>query len=106
MALQRGDIWMHRFAPPDKQRPVVVLTRQGALPHLRSVTVAPVTSTIRGIDSEVLIGPDEGLKRISAVNLNNVQTVGQRQLRHYVGHLDNATMQAVCRALAIATGCA
>lgn len=96
---------MHRFAPPDKQRPVVVLTRAGALPHLRSVTVAPVTSTIRGMDSEVIIGPDEGLKRISAVNLNNVQTVDQRQLRHYVGHLDNLTMQAVCRALAIATGC-
>lgn len=105
MALQRGDIWMHRFAPPDKQRPVVVLTRAGALPHLRSVTVAPVTSTIRGMDSEVVIGPDEGLKRISVVNLDNVQTVDQRQLRHYVGHLDHATMQAVCRALAVATGC-
>ena len=96
---------MHRFAPPDKQRPVVVLTRPGALPHLRSVTVAPVTSTIRGMNSEVIIGPDEGLKRISAVNLDNVQTVDQRLLRRYVGHLDNATMQAVCRALAIATGC-
>ena len=105
MALQHGEIWLHRFAPPDKQRPVVVLTRSRALPYLHSVTIAPVTSTIRGIDSEVIIGPDEGLKRISVVNLDNVQTVDQRQLRRYVGSLSDAKMREVCRALAVATGC-
>ena len=105
MAIQRGEIWMHRFAPPDKQRPVVVLTRSRTLPHLRSVMVASVTSTIRGIDSEVIIGPDEGLKRVSAVNLDNVQTVDQRLLRQYIGSLSDAKMDEVCRALAVATGC-
>ena len=101
----RGEIWRCRFAPPDTRRPVLVLTRSEALPFLRTAMVAPVTSTIRGIPSEVIVGPDEGLKGISAVSLDNVQTVDQRQLRGYVGELGEEKLREVCRALAIATGC-
>lgn len=100
-----GEIWRCQFAPPDKRRPAVVLTRPEALPHLRTAMVAPIVSTIRGISSEVIVGPEEGLKGISAVSLDNVQTVDQRQLRGYVGELSPTKMHEVCRALAVATGC-
>lgn len=103
---RRGEIWQYRFAPPDKRRPVLLLTRQDVLPLLRTAMVAPITSTIRGIPSEVIVGPDEGLKHDSAINLDHVQTVEQRLLHRYVGTLSQPKMQQVCRALAIATGCA
>ncbi len=103
--LRRGEIWLYRFDSPDKRRPVVVLSRAGVLPLLRTAIVAPITSTIRGSPSEVIVGVDEGLKGPSAVNLNHVQTVSQRELRHYVGTLSEEKMREVCRALAIATGC-
>ena len=103
---QRGEIWQYRFAPPDKRRPVLLLTRQDVLPLLRTAMVAPITSTIRGIPSEVIVGPDEGLKHDSAINFDHVQTVEQRLLHRYVGTLSEPKMQQACRALAIATGCA
>jgi mRNA interferase MazF len=67
--------------------------------------VAPVTSSIHGVPSEVLVGVDEGLKRQSAVSLDNVQSVERSRLTSFVGALNAAKMQAVCRALAIAAGC-
>ena len=105
MAPRRGEIWRCHFDAPDKRRPVVVLTRDEALPFLRTAMVAPVTSTVRGAPSEVIVGPDEGLKTTSAVNLDSVQTVDQRRLRGYVGQLSEEKLREVCRALAIATGC-
>lgn len=104
--VNRGELWMYEFKSPDKRRPVLVLTRQEVIPLLRTVMVAPVTSTIRGAPSEVIVGPDQGLKRDSAVNLDHVQTVERSRLRRYVGRLGPAEMRAVCRALAVATGCA
>ncbi len=84
---------------------MVIITRQSVLLLLRTAMVAPVTSKIRGLPSEVPVGAAEGLKHDSVVNLDWVQTVEQRHLRHYVGSLDEAKMAQVCRALAIATGC-
>lgn len=104
--VNRGEIWMHRFKAPDKRRPVLVITRQGAIEVLHTVMVAPVTSTIRGAPSEVLVGADEGLKHASAINLDHLQTVERARLVGYVGSLNAPKMHAVCRALAIATGCA
>ena len=68
--------------------------------------VAPVTSTVRGAPSEVVVGVDEGLKHTSAVNLDHVQTVAQRDLRRLVGRLKPEQMRQVCTVLAIAVGCA
>ena len=102
---RRGEIWLYAFKPPDKRRPVVVLTRESVLPLLRTAMVAPVTSTIRGLPSEVPVGVAEGLKHDSVVNLDWVQTVEQRRLKHYLGSLDDSKMAQVCRALAVATGC-
>lgn len=103
--LNRGDIWLHEFNAPDKRRPVVVLTRQEVLGLLHTVMVAPITSTVRGLDSEVHVGPADGLNVESVVNLDHVQSVRRSDLRRYVGHLDEGKMREVCRALAVATGC-
>jgi mRNA interferase MazF len=73
---------------------------------LHTVMVAPVTSTIRGAPSEVILGVQEGLKHTSAVNLDHVQTVERSRLRGRVGQLSPSKMRDVCRALAVATGCA
>ena len=104
--IARGDIWTYAFSKPDKRRPVVVLTRSEVISLLPTVMVAPITSTIRGAPSEVLIGADEGLKHESAVNLDHVQTVEQSRLVRRVGRMSPSRMRAVCRALAVATGCA
>jgi mRNA interferase MazF len=103
--LNRGEIWRYRFAAPDKRRPVLVLSRQDAIELLHTVMVAPITSTIHGAPSEVLVGSQEGLKHDSAVNLDHVQTVERSRLEAYVGHLPPEKMRQVCRALAIAVGC-
>ena len=102
----RGELWTYVFGKPDKRRPVVVLSRSEAIDVLHTVMVAPVISTIRGIPREVTVGTPEGLKHDSAVNLDHVQTVEQARLSRYVGRLGPEKMRAICRALAIATGCA
>jgi mRNA interferase MazF len=103
--VSRGEIWLYAFASPDKRRPVLVLSRQRAIHLLRTVLVAPITSAIHGAPSEVLVGIEEGLKHDSAINLDQVQTVDQKRLHHFVGTVGPEKMAAVCRALRIATGC-
>ncbi len=103
--LMRGQIWQYQFSRPDKRRPVVILTRPEVIDLLHTVMVAPVTSTIHGIPSEVLVGVDEGLKADSAINLDHVQTVEKSRLHRLIGSVAPQKMKAVCRALAVATGC-
>lgn len=103
--LSRGEIWRYQFRAPDKRRPVLVLSRQDVIGLLNTVVVAPITSTIRGAPSEVVVSVTEGLKHASAVNLDHVQTVEQARLERYVGSLGREKMREVCRALAIAVGC-
>src|SRR6185369_4353578 len=97
--VNRGEIWQYRFKAPDKRRPVLILSRQEVIPLLHTVMVAPITSTRRGVPSEVLLGVHEGLKQDSAANLDHVQTVEQARLASYVGSLDAAQMRNVCQAL-------
>lgn len=73
--MQRGEVRWYKFSKPDKRRPVVILTRNSALEFLGEVTVAPVTSTIRDIPSEVLLTEADGMPRNCAVNLDHIQTV-------------------------------
>jgi mRNA interferase MazF len=101
----RGEIWLYRFHQPDKRRPVVVLTRPDIIHLLKDVMVAPVSTTVRGAPSEVLVGVEEGLKAPCAINLDRVQTVEKARLGHFVGALSRSKQRDVCRALAIATGC-
>jgi mRNA interferase MazF len=103
--LNRGEIWLYRFKSPDKSRPVLVLSRQDAIELLHTVMVAPITSTIYGAPSEVVIGIDEGLKKESAVNLDHIQTVEKADLKQFIGRLSDSKLKSVCRALGIAVGC-
>lgn len=83
----------------------MILTRQEVIGFLHTVMVAPITSTIRGAPSEVIVGVREGLKHESALKLDQVQTVERARLTSYIGHLDSEKMREACRALAVATGC-
>jgi len=91
--LTRGDIHLCRFASPDKQRPVVILTRASAINHLSSVTVAPITSTVRGVPSEMILDVDDGMKHRCAVNFHNVVTVSQERLGKRVASLSEHRIQ-------------
>ena len=96
---------MYAVAAPDKERPVVVLTRDSAIRVLSRVLVAPVTSTIRNVPSQVMLGEEHGRKRRSAVNLDGVMTVSQSRLGMWIGRLGPGKMFDVCEALKVATGC-
>jgi len=103
--LSRGDVYLCHFAPPDKQRPVVVLTRDTAIGHLSTVTIAPITSTIRGVPSEVVLDIDDGMKAPCAVNLHNAVTVSQDRIGRRLARLGARRMNEVCLALRFSLGC-
>jgi mRNA interferase MazF len=103
--IARGDIRLYSFLLPDKKRPVVVLTRDSAISYLSTVTVAPITSTIRGVPSEVVLGEDDGMKAPCAVNLHNKITVTQDRLGKRVGRLNSVRMNEICAALRFSLGC-
>lgn len=100
----RGEIWQFAFPKTDRRRPVLVLTRGDMIGRLHTVTVAPITSTIRGVPSEVLVGEEVGLKRPSAINLHHVASVPLEGLRSYVGTVSIETLDCVCDALLFALG--
>jgi len=103
--LERGEVRLYRFPAPDKARPVLVLTRGSALGYLSRVTVAPITSTVRGVPSEVVLGTDDGMKQVCAVNLHNLITVPQASLGRRLAQLTPERLRQVCAALAFAIGC-
>ena len=103
--IARGDVRLYRFASPDKNRPVVVLTRDSAISYLSTVSVAPITSTIRSVPSEVALGEDDGIKAPCAVNLHNTITVSQARLGKRVARLSGPRMDEICAALRFSLGC-
>lgn len=102
--MNRAEVREHTFARPDKRRPVVVLSRQRAIRFLTRVVVAPITSTVRGIPSEVIIGPEDGMKTVCAVNLDNLQTVSTRALGPPLTTLSDERMAEIREALLFALG--
>jgi len=102
---RRGELWW--CEPPEVgRRPVVVLSRDAAIPRLRRVLVAPCTTTIRGLASEVVLDPgDDPVPLESAVNLDSIESVSVGLLVERLGRLSDARMQEVCAALAVATDC-
>lgn len=103
--IERGEIRLYRFPSPDKERPVLILTRGSAIPYLSRVTVAPITSTIRGVPSEVALGTEDGLKQPCAANLHNIMTVSQTALGRRLAQLSPRRIREMCAALAFALGC-
>ena len=75
--MKRGEVRWYKFDKPDKNRPVVILTRDSVIPYLGEVTVAPITSTIREIPSEVALGQADGMAKDCAINCVLLQTVAQ-----------------------------
>ena len=82
-----------------------MLTRDSALAYLSSVTVAPISSTIRGVPSEVVLKEDDGMKGPRAVNLHDTITVSQDRLGKRVARLSSLRMNEVCAALRFSVGC-
>ena len=103
--LSRGAVHLCRFERPDKQRPVLILTRDGPVGYLSTVTVAPITTTIRDVPSEVVLDIEDGMKGRCAVNLHNAVTLSQDRLGKRVASLNNVRMQQVCAALRFSLGC-
>ena len=103
--IARGEVRLYHFAAPDKKRPALVLTRDSALAYLSTVTVAPITFTIRGVPSEVVLTEQDGMRSPCAVNLHNAVTVSQQRLGKRVAQLNSARMKEVCAALRFSLGC-
>ena len=101
----RGELWW--CEPPEiGRRPVVVLSRDAAIPRLRRALVAPCTTTIRGLASEVVLElGDDPIGRRSAVNLDSVESVSIGVLVERLGRLSDERMREVCAALAVAVDC-
>lgn len=102
---RRGEVWW--CEPPEiGRRPVVVLSRDAAIPRLRRVLVAPCTTTIRGLPSEVVLEPgDDPIGQRSVVNLDSVESVSIAVLVERLGSLSGVRMRQICAALGVATDC-
>lgn len=101
MNVRRGDVWF-ADVPGDKRRPVVVLTRDSVLPRLTTILVAPVTTRVRGIPTEV---PVSSLRRPCVANLDNITALGVASLVERAGRLTDAEQAALCAAARFAIAC-
>jgi len=100
--MRRGEIRWYTFKRPDKRRPVLVLTRDSILEYLGEVTVAPVTSTVRGIPSEVILSTIDGVPRECAINCDHIQTVSKAKVGATIITVSPSRMVEVTRAIRFA----
>ena len=101
----RGEVWWCEL-PDVGRRPVVVLSRDAAIPRLKRTLVAPCTTTVRGLASEVVLSPDrDPVQRLCAVNLDSVESVSVGVLVDRLGRLSGERMLEVCQALEVAVAC-
>lgn len=101
-APRRGEVWLARL---DKVRPVIILTRDPMGRLLQAVISAPVTSTIRGLSTEVRVGPADGVRVDSVANLDNLQLIARGRLVRRIGRARPRVMEALCAALSTAVDC-
>ena len=102
--MKRGEVRWYVFSRPDKKRPVLILTRDSALEFLGEVTVAPITTTIRDIPSEVLLTKADGMPRDCAVNFDHLQTVSKGKIGSLIAPLSSSKMQQMRPCLLFALG--
>ncbi|MAU02193.1 MAG: PemK family transcriptional regulator [Anaerolineaceae bacterium] len=102
--MERGEVRWYTFAEPDKTRPVLILTRSSAIRYLNSVTVAPVTTTIRNVPSEVRLSQDDGMMAECAANFYNLQTVSKAKLGAWITTLSSQRLREIDRAVQFALG--
>ena len=103
--MNRGEVWWVE-RPELGRRPHLVLTRQAAIPMLNALLAVPATRTVRGIPTEVELGPDDGMPAACALSLDNLTLVPRALFRERICRLGPDRMSEVCRALALASGCA
>ena len=102
--MKRGEVRWYVFPRPDKKRPVLILTRDSALEFLGEVTVAPITTVIRDIPSEVLLTKMDGMPRDCAVNFDHLQTVSKGKIGSLIATLSSSKMQQMRSGLLFALG--
>ncbi|MEJ2221621.1 MAG: type II toxin-antitoxin system PemK/MazF family toxin [Desulfobacterales bacterium] len=100
--MKRGEIRWYKFKAPDKKRPVLILTRNSILEYLGEVTVAPITSTVRDIPSEVFLSKNEGMQRDCAINFDHIQTVSKRKIGSLITRLSSVKIKQVHKAISFA----
>lgn len=101
--MKHGEVWF--AATPGGDRPVLVLTRDPVADRIGHVVVAALTRTRRGLVSEVVLTPADGVPTDCVVNLDNIHTIGRDRFRRLVADLPQARLAQVCRALADSVGC-
>jgi mRNA interferase MazF len=104
--MRRGELWWAHLPPPTGRRLVVLLSRNEAYSVRQLVTVAPVTTRIRRIPTEVALGEAEGLPKACVANLDTIATIPKAALREQISSLDPGKIAAVERALKFALGLA
>lgn len=102
--MRRGEIRWYTFKLPDKRRPVLILTRNSAFGFLNTVTVVPITTTVRDIPTEVFLSQEDGLHTDCAVNFDNIQTVPKSKVGTLITVLSPTRMHAVNDAVSFALG--
>jgi len=102
--IMQGDIWLGEV-PDDKPRPYLVLTRQSAIPGLRTVVVAPLTTTERGLISELQLGQADGLRRDCVATFDTLAALPKSALRQQIGALAPGRWHEVCDAMRAAIDC-
>ncbi len=100
--MKHGEIRWYKFAQPDKQRPVLILTRDSVLEYLGEITVAPISSTVRDIPSEVFLSKADGMPRDCAVNCDHLQTVSRGKIGALIASLSPGRMADVGQAIRFA----
>jgi mRNA interferase MazF len=100
--MKHGEIRWYKFLPPDRKRPVLILTRDSVLEYLREVTVAPITTTVRNIPSEVFLTEADGLPQDCAVNCDHLQTVSKTKIGPLITSLPPSKMIDLGRAVRFA----
>lgn len=100
--MKHREIRWYKFSHPDKQRPVLILTRDSVLEYLGEVTVAPITTTVRNIPSEVFLSKADGMPRDCAINCDHLQTVSKGKIGSLITSLPKTRMAEVGRAIRFA----
>ncbi|MBM4141399.1 MAG: type II toxin-antitoxin system PemK/MazF family toxin [Nitrospira sp.] len=100
--MKRGEVRWYRFKSPDKKRPVVILTRDSILEYLGEVTIAPITSTIRDIPSEVLLSQRDGMHTECAINCDHIQTVSKSKIGSLITTLSKEKLSSIRNAICFA----
>lgn len=102
--MKRGEIRWYTFALPDKRRPVLILTRNEVIDSLNEIIVVPITRTIRGLATEVVLTPEDGMPVVSALNFDHVALAQRQRIGALLCSLPEERWTEVRRALLIACG--